>query len=403
MQLTSAFINEFSNAPNPHGNQRLLRVCHVIETGGGGSGQVVIDLASEQLIRGYDVTLIFSPSRAERKFLNNIYGIPGVCLVQIPFQRKVGGKDLLDAYRLYKVLKKNGPFDIIHSHSSKAGALTRVLSPLLPRSSQVYTPHAFVTMSPDARRAYGWIEFGLSFFAQSIIVSSEQERQHGIALGISEQRLRLIPNGVDIGAPGKKSAVRETLGLRLEDFVVGFVGRLTEQKNPLRAISAFCLAAPVRSNAHLAIVGDGPLLDQAKQRARESHFADRIHFLGGQNATDVMPAFDCLLCSSNYESFALIFIEALAFGLPIISTNVGPIPELHAKCNSIFVAHDFQPECLAKHLTYLFKTPFGQREAYACRARELSDSYSVRKMFDNTHALYESLLSNKVSENASRF
>src|SRR5450755_4304055 len=103
-----------------------MRICHIIESAGG-SVQVVVDLLKTNIAAGDDATLIYSPNRLEDRYIPVLEAIKDrVTLIPHSMQRKVGVHDLWDAWKLYRLIKSNGPFDIIHSHSSKAGALARI-------------------------------------------------------------------------------------------------------------------------------------------------------------------------------------------------------------------------------------------------------------------------------------
>jgi hypothetical protein len=109
-----------------------LRICHVLEASGAGSGQAVLALARRGLSRGDDVTLVYAPDRAEPAFVAALSALPGLKTHSIPMQRKVGGRDIFDGWRLYCLLRRIGPFDFIHGHSSKAGVLARIANISLP-------------------------------------------------------------------------------------------------------------------------------------------------------------------------------------------------------------------------------------------------------------------------------
>jgi hypothetical protein len=109
-----------------------LRICHVLEPSGAGSGQAVLALARRGLSRGDDVTLVYAPGRAEPAFVAALSALPGLKTHSIPMQRKVGGRDIFDGWRLYCLLRRIGPFDFIHGHSSTAGVLARIAKISLP-------------------------------------------------------------------------------------------------------------------------------------------------------------------------------------------------------------------------------------------------------------------------------
>jgi len=305
-----------------------MRICHVIESSSGGSSQVVIGLLRAQLAGGDDVTLIYSPVRAEPPFLDAIADLgPRLHRLELPMQRNVGWRDLRAALALRSLLKRHGPFDIVHGHSSKAGALLRLACAFLPGPAVVYTPHAFVTMAPDANRAYGVVEWLASWFCDAVTVGSQQELDHARVLRLPESRLKLVPMGVDLAARTDSAAARAELGLPPDGFVVGFIGRIVAQKNPDRLAKAFGIVAKRLPVAHFVVVGDGDLRDDFTAAMAANGLLDRVVIRPHPKARDIVCAFDVLVCASDYESFGLIFAEALAAGVPVVSPPVGVAEE----------------------------------------------------------------------------
>src|SRR4029453_375770 len=103
-----------------------MRVCHVLESAGGGTGQVVVDLVRAGIAAADEVTVIYAPDRAEASFVESLTRIEGVEVVELPMRRGIGAADVVAAWRLRRHLRRLGPFDVVHGHSSKAGALVRL-------------------------------------------------------------------------------------------------------------------------------------------------------------------------------------------------------------------------------------------------------------------------------------
>ncbi len=374
-----------------------MRICHVIESTNAGSSRVVVDLARCGVAAGEDVTVIYSPCRAEKIFIDDLEALlPRIHLVETPMHREVGLYDFVEGFRLLRVLRQNGPFDVIHCHSSKAGGLARLAGLFLPAAVKVYAPHAFVTLSPEASPAYGWAEKALSYLSDAIIVVSEQERAHAIDyLRISPRLIRLIPNGVSACPTSSRTIMRQRLDIAADGFAVGFVGRMVDQKNPLRAVEAFALVAKDYPQAVLVMVGDGPLNESVRDAIRGHGLEPRVRLVGYAPARDYMPAFDCLLCSSDYESFGLIFPEAMMAGVPVASTSVGVVPELASTDGPMFGAADFSPEALAAGLRRFIAAPPDDRARLQEAARLCAAPYSVETMYARTMALYRELRGEK--------
>jgi len=216
-----------------------MRICHVIESSSGGSSSVVVELLRDQLAAGHDVTLIYSPVRAEPPFTDAVAAIGDSLRVRtLAMRRAVGAHDALACVELWRTLRSLGPFDVIHAHSSKAGALTRVAGIFLGKPVIVYTPHAFVTLSPDASAIYGVIEWAASWFCDAILLGSEQELAHAREkLHLPAARLRLIPMGVDLTYPSDRAAARRALGLAA-DGISFITTRILRSLRSNSAISA---------------------------------------------------------------------------------------------------------------------------------------------------------------------
>ena len=166
-----------------------MKICHVLSAGYG-CGQVVVDLLKAGVAAGHDMTLVYTPLRVEPRLAAVFEGMRDRVRVHLlPMTGEIGVSDLSCFWSLYRLLRREGPFDVIHSHASKAGALARLAGLLLPRAVQIYTPQGFSTMSAGSSRAYGWIEFMLSVIGTRIICVSFHEKSHGRELGIADNKL----------------------------------------------------------------------------------------------------------------------------------------------------------------------------------------------------------------------
>lgn len=154
-----------------------LRVLLVTEPSGGGSGRHVIDLARELGELSHKVAVVYSPTRAEPTFVRELERLSLFAVEALPMRRAVGPWDISAARTLQEIIDRLGPFDVIHGHSSKAGALVRLVAPR--GAARVYTPHAFRTMDPStgtlARRVYGAAESILGRFVSDAIIAVSPE------------------------------------------------------------------------------------------------------------------------------------------------------------------------------------------------------------------------------------
>lgn len=320
-----------------------MRILLAMEATGGGTGRHLVDLATGMIRLGHAITIIYSPLRAEPSFVSAVNALPDAEVHALPMRRAVGPKDLIDLSRLTQLVRQIGPFDVLHGHSSKAGALVRLLPKTIP-GLRVYTPHAFRTMDPalkgPARHFYAMVERVLAQRTQRIIAVSEQEREHAIGLGIAPRRVAMVPNGIDAPALPSRAEARAKLGLSATSAgpVIGIVGRLTHQKAPERALHA--LAGSRRDDARLVVIGTGELAPSLLTLAGQLGISRRVAFVGLVDGQSAMPAFDVLLMPSRYESFGYVLLEAAAAGVATLSTPVGFAREIVAMLDRGAIVHN---------------------------------------------------------------
>lgn len=305
-----------------------LNILQVLEPSGGGSGRHFIDLCRELAHRGHRVTAIYSPRRAEQRFIDELTALPLGAVLPVSMRRAPSPSDYRAWRQICAIIRAHGRFDIVHGHSSKAGALTRLR---LPGSSsrRIYTPHAFRTMDPGlgkgGRIVYGLIERLLGrWLSDAVICVSDDEYDHALAtLKIPKRRLATVVNGAATPPWGDRDAVRARLGLRPDSFAFGFVGRLSPQKAPERLIEAFRSIAADRPDAELAMIGFGEMAEDVKIQIMEAHLSERIHVRSDVAGAEAMQAFDALVMPSRYEAMSYVMLEAAAAGVPMVLSDVG--------------------------------------------------------------------------------
>lgn len=361
----------------------------VLEPSGGGSGRHVLDLARGLEKRGHRVTIFWSPLRAESSFVEALHDLRGVTDVQVMMLRSVGFHDVAGISALRSAIERYGPFDVLHGHSSKAGALVRLLPKRIP-GLRVYTPHAIRTMDPQVsargRFAYKTLETWLARGGAPIIAVSEAERRHCISLGIAADQIHLVPNGADPSFPLSSEEARRDMQLPDDAIAVGFIGRMVEQKDPLRFVEVIRRAHAREPRVRGVMMGDGPLFDAVKASAVDVP----ITLMGWCNATSLCPGLDMLCVTSRYEALAYSFLEALHAGVPIVSTRVGGVEETVREGRSGRVLpRDASPIDVADAVA-LLASDDDERSRLAAGALELARTLTIDTMVDATASIFGS-------------
>lgn len=188
-----------------------------------------------------------------------------------------------------------------------------------------------------------------------IAVSRELKHKLVDAYGIEASRITVVPNGVDVNKiPAiSRETAREKLGLQeVEGVICVCIARLSEEKALNVMLDAFSLCGEAHK---LFILGDGPLKHSLKQQAADRKIAHRVFFAGPVQHKDVflwLSAADFFCLSSKREGCPVVVHEALACGIPVISTSVGGVPD---------IVEDARYGCLC---------PIGSAEEFACALKQ---------------------------------
>lgn len=159
-----------------------------------------------------------------------------------------------------------------------------------------------------------------------------------------------------------------------------FAGRLQEVKAPGRMIDAFMQCLKKDPTLQLMIVGDGNMKEQLEQHVYQMQIENNVHFLGAitqNNLADFYRASDALLLTSNTEGMPMCVLEALASGLPVVSTNVGEVNKLIRNVYSGEIVTSFGPMDIAGALMKVLSNP-GMYDAEHCR--QMITNYTPQKV-----------------------
>lgn len=376
---------------NTDAGRAALSILQVLEPSGGGSGRHFLDLCHGLSRRGHRVEAVVSPLRAEESFIRELKSLGLPAIHKVEMTRSPSRADIASWKTLQRILSR-GDFDIVHGHSSKAGALSRLRLPgrHVPR---VYTPHAFRTMDPTlsagGRRLFGSIELFLGrFLTDHLICVSDDEYRHAADLGIPEARMSVIVNGVSQPVKDMALTVRASFGIAPETFVFGFVGRLSHQKAPERLVEAFRHAAARLPEAHLIMIGFGEQDAAVRAAIAASGLQSRIHLTSAFSGPQAIPAFDCLVMPSRYEAMSYVMLEAAAAGRPIISTAVGgATTAVEEGETGIIVPNDGDATKLAAAMVTLAAPD--KYQTFRAAADHARARFALDVMIDKTEAVYK--------------
>lgn len=375
-----------------------MRILQVTEASSAGVGRHVMDLTLGLAEAGHEVDLVYAPERLDDRFRQKLEQLDPARVSVVPMARAPHPRDLGAVRALRRILRERGPFDVFHAQSTKAGLLARGLGRRLAKA-WLFTPHCPFSMQPGlsalARPAIRMLDRTIVSRADRVIAVSQDEADHLRRLAPRAQ-VAVVVNGLELRdrpvSPEDRSRTRRELGIPVDDGpVVGFVGRLSTQKDPMMLLRAMAKVLADVPGAHLAMAGWGPLESELRAAERELGLAGRIHWLGYVNGESVLPAFDLFALPSRYEGMPYVLLEALAAGLPIVATEVGGAR--HAVQDGVngFVRPVGDTAAFAQALSELLGDA-GMRARFATASAASADGFSVDRMVQRTTNVYGEVL-----------
>jgi sugar transferase (PEP-CTERM/EpsH1 system associated) len=218
-------------------------------------------------------------------------------------------------------------------------------------------------------------------------------------VGISPGKIATIYNGVDTGryAPldgRQRAALRSRLGFSEDHILIGSVGTLYWIKDPETLLTAAAEVLRRSSQAIFLWVGDGQLRESLRHRAERMGLSHRVRYLGRRDdVADILAALDIFVLPSIAEGLSYSILEAMATGLPVVTTRVGGNPELVRDGREGLLISPRQPQQLAEALVILADRPQLRRHMGASGRRRVEERFSLMDMVQRYQKMYLSVLS----------
>ncbi|HTM46915.1 MAG TPA: glycosyltransferase, partial [Polyangiaceae bacterium] len=298
-------------------------IAHVLSSFAlGGQERVATDLARLQQQAGHTVMAISVAPLPEGPCAA-IFRSSGVRAITIAKRFRL---DPILPVCISLFLKRNH-VTVVHTHNPHA----LIYGAPAARLAGAVAIHSRHGMNPDRPRRL-WLRRTIARLCDSYVAVTPSLATVAVENGdCLAARLRIISNGIDVTrfSPNQqaRSEMRRSLGIAETAWVVGTVGRLAPEKNQALLIDA--MAPLLGPDRELVIVGDGPERKALERRIAALPQRRHVHLLGARDDVEhILPAFDAFALTSHTEGLPLVVLEAMATGLPVISTAVGGIPDI---------------------------------------------------------------------------
>ncbi len=237
-----------------------------------------------------------------------------------------------------KLIGETGSFDIIHAHDWIVAFASRVLKNTysIPMVCTIHaTEHGRNSgIHDDTQRYISGVEWWLTYEAWKVIVNSEYMKQEAkTVFQLPEDKIRVIPNGVDIhkfDGFEREPEFRRKYAADNEKIVF-FVGRLVNEKGVQVLLEAIPKVIHYYNDVKFVIAGKGPQLEYLKGKAAAMYISNRIYFTGYINDGDLMKLYKCAdvaVFPSLYEPFGIVALEGMVANVPVVVSDTGGLGEI---------------------------------------------------------------------------
>ena len=317
------------------------------------------------------------------------YGIPTICL------DARWNVESAWPWRLAKMLRERR-YDLVHTHSPLPASAARLLAPAATRF--VHTEHNL--WSSYRRPTY--VANAMTFRRNAAVLAVSDAVASTILppwwVGPGRQpRIETLHHGVDVsranqGAPARRAG-RERLGIGEDTPVVGTVGNLTPKKDHLGLLAAIDRVRRRIPDVLLLLIGTGPLDVSLRSVVRERGLDDTVRFLGARtDVAELLPAFDLFVLASHFEGLPIALLEAMASGVPCVSTRVGGVPEAITSGRDGRLVPPGDPEALGQSIVELLEDPVARRDLAAAGRARVQRDFGMDRAVRRIEELYAQVL-----------
>ena len=305
-------------------------------------------------------------------------------LIEVPFVRSVSDPKNFAAYKAIKRVIDGDDYAAIHCNTPIAGVLTRLAARDARKhgTKVIYTAHGFQFFKGSSKKdwmIYYPIERDMAKYTDLIFTINHEDYER--AKAFRGPKVVYIPGvGVDTEKflTAERKDIRGELGIPSDAFVMLTVGEMFPRKNQRVLIDA--MQQLRREPIHLVICGNGILEDELRKQCKDNGVEDRVHFAGyRRDIPGVMKDCDLYLFPSKREGLGLAGIEAMASGLPVVSSNINGILDYMIEGKTGYMCDPDDVDAFARAILKMYRNPQKRKEMSAFNIEQA-------KNFDQAHS-----------------
>lgn len=326
----------------------------------------------------------------------------GLTMVDVHISREINPlSNLKSILALYRLMKRE-QYDIVHVHTPVAALLGRIAAKLSGVKNVIYTAHGFYFHDEMSRKQYNMFynieKYAARWMTDWLLLQSKEDYELALENKFKRpERTIHLSNGVNIWGKFNpelitklvRNNIRESIGLKEEDLVFSFIGRLVREKGIFELVEAFKRVVKRYPNAKLLLIGG--LLDSERDQGSYDKLKKdlnhpNIYYLGFRSDTpELLAISDCFVLPSHREGLPRSIIEAMAMETPIIASNIrGCREEVFQGENGFLFERENTDDLTSAMIAIADNSE--TREQFGKRSRELAE-----ELFDEEKVLQKQI------------
>jgi glycosyltransferase involved in cell wall biosynthesis len=312
-------------------------------------------------------------------------------------------KDLKHFIEFASYLKKH-KFDIVHTHSSKAGIIHRIVAYLMGTKVVVHSVHGWSFhdhMSSKSKKLYVALEKLCAKFCHKMITVTDKDIEKGLKENIATRdKYTTIHSSIEIdrySSPDKpKEDIFNELGLDPNKIIIGTVSRMSEQKAPLDFLYVAKEITKIYPNTQFLFIGGGNLKSEFEAYVKEHKLEGKVVYPGVRyDVQNMLAVMDIFILTSLWEGLPRVFSQSMAAKLPVVATKVDGAPEIIEEGFNGFMTKAGKPDEVIEKLKILIEDKEKRIQMGENGFKRINPDFCVKKMVQDIDKLYQQILRSK--------
>ena len=308
--------------------------------------------------------------------------------------------DIKALVKIIKILKENNP-SIVHIHSSKTGILARLACWLLSIKKVIYHVHGWSFSKPKwfEQKLFLWLERTFYYLTEQYIFVCHKDMVDFIDFGGNPKiilKSKIIYPGANYlklhQQTRSRNKLRNNLGIKEDEHIIGTVGRLDYQKNPQMFVDIISDYSQFDNNAKFLWIGKGSLENEVKEKIKDEGLTDKFILPGYvEDVEQYFSVFDTFTITSRYEGLPVTILKSLSCEVPVVAFQINGINDLAKDFKSVLGVKPFSKDEFVKKLIKAKTMKNNEKKIIKTEARYVVENLNMRKMYQKILQVYDSI------------